>query len=683
MSEHKSPIPSMIYNAAVGGHVTNSQQVLDEILNREQGDINQETVGAVPYNTNNPNGMGRIVLKKNDNFKEVVEKQTNGNTVFVIKYDFTLTGNVIVPTNCVLEFDGGSISGNGTDKNTITGNNTRIKTSANCFKEGLSFNGTWNIPYICDDMFDTASYGDDDLVVDAINKLQNPSIFNLIEINKEYHLDTMPETTYGSNNAGFVIRSNIRFVLNNTIYIKANSFSNYFAIYIIDANNVEVSGGKTVGDVETHIGTKGEYGYGIFVKCSKNVYIHDIECSKFWGDGINVNGSAESNVGDYTTNSEAVLLERVTCDNNRRQGLSIEHVVNCTVRNSRFTNTGAIKSTNPSRGIDIEPTQNDNWRQCCKEITIDNCYFDNNLNGDILLACTYPNSIGNVYLSNMNNINVSNSFSNVTISNCTFYYFAIEGGTNDNINNVKINNCEFFRNTRLYNEPKEINAEFNNCIFKPSTTITIIEKSGFQTHDNVVFRNCTFITKQNESTLYKVGTVNWCKYINCYFDFGNNRLTPEGGSLYNCIIKAKDIGINFGCPTAHVIDNCYIDTISNENIIYIYNGATSSTWEFLNNIYVNKDVQLFKRDNSWSSINGGKIGGKISNNQLYYLPVLFTMGGTVKNTLELEQPYTEAYGATRPTARFAGQVFFDTNLSPARPIWWNGSAWIDATGTEV
>ena len=55
MSEHKIPIPSMIYNAAVGGHVTNSQQIIDENLNREQNDINQETVGAVPYNSTTPN----------------------------------------------------------------------------------------------------------------------------------------------------------------------------------------------------------------------------------------------------------------------------------------------------------------------------------------------------------------------------------------------------------------------------------------------------------------------------------------------------------------------------------------------------------------------------------------------------------------------------------------------------
>ena len=37
------------------------------------------------------------------------EAQINGNTIFVIKYDFTITDNVTFPANCVLKFDGDSI----------------------------------------------------------------------------------------------------------------------------------------------------------------------------------------------------------------------------------------------------------------------------------------------------------------------------------------------------------------------------------------------------------------------------------------------------------------------------------------------------------------------------------------------------------------------------------------------
>ena len=129
MSEHKIPIPSMLYNAAVGGHVTNSQQIIDENLNREQNDINQETVGTVPYNSTTPNGMGRIVLKKNDNFKQVVEAQTNGNTIFIIKYDFDLNNeNITIPENCVLKFDGGSIKNGRIDfNNTIIEGGLNVK----------------------------------------------------------------------------------------------------------------------------------------------------------------------------------------------------------------------------------------------------------------------------------------------------------------------------------------------------------------------------------------------------------------------------------------------------------------------------------------------------------------------------------------------------------------------------
>lgn len=40
-------------------------------------------------------------------------------------------------------------------------------------------------------------------------------------------------------------------------------------------------------------------------------------------------------------------------------------------------------------------------------------------------------------------------------------------------------------------------------------------------------------------------------------------------------------------------------------------------------------------------------------------------------------------GATRPASPVVGQNFFDTNLSPARPIWYNGTAWVDSAGTAV
>lgn len=44
---------------------------------------------------------------------------------------------------------------------------------------------------------------------------------------------------------------------------------------------------------------------------------------------------------------------------------------------------------------------------------------------------------------------------------------------------------------------------------------------------------------------------------------------------------------------------------------------------------------------------------------------------------------TCAFGNSRPMSVVTGQSFFDTNLIVPRPIWWNGSNWIDAMGTPV
>lgn len=122
MTEHKIPIPSMIYNASVGGHVTNSQQIIDDVLNKEQSVINVEQqelnkgiLEEKEYTSGSNNGMGRVVLRKNivKGVNTLTQSMINkSNTIYVIQYDFTLGENITIPDNCVLEFDGGSVSGN-------------------------------------------------------------------------------------------------------------------------------------------------------------------------------------------------------------------------------------------------------------------------------------------------------------------------------------------------------------------------------------------------------------------------------------------------------------------------------------------------------------------------------------------------------------------------------------------
>jgi len=39
--------------------------------------------------------------------------------------------------------------------------------------------------------------------------------------------------------------------------------------------------------------------------------------------------------------------------------------------------------------------------------------------------------------------------------------------------------------------------------------------------------------------------------------------------------------------------------------------------------------------------------------------------------------------ANRPKSSVVGQQYFDTSLGNGKPVWWNGTGFVDATGTYV
>ena len=115
MSEHMIPIPSRIYNAAVGGHVAGADQIIDDKTGLTLDKVAGGALEEKEYTSGSNNGMGRVVLRKNlvNGVNTLVQTMINkSNTIYVIQYDFTLGEDITIPANCVLEFDGGSISGN-------------------------------------------------------------------------------------------------------------------------------------------------------------------------------------------------------------------------------------------------------------------------------------------------------------------------------------------------------------------------------------------------------------------------------------------------------------------------------------------------------------------------------------------------------------------------------------------
>ncbi|MDD5322269.1 MAG: right-handed parallel beta-helix repeat-containing protein [Methylococcales bacterium] len=148
------------------------------------------------------------------------------------------------------------------------------------------------------------------------------------------------------------LKSNMTFKMDSGAVLKAipNASSTYAILKIISATNVNVVGGMLQGERHQHLAAGNfvsnnlQWGMGIWIAASSNVYIEGVTATQCWGDGFYQGGSPSqsSNINFYS----------VVADDNRRQGLSIENVNGLVVRDSVFKNTNGQW---PMAGIDIEP----------------------------------------------------------------------------------------------------------------------------------------------------------------------------------------------------------------------------------------------------------------------------------------------------------------------------------------
>jgi len=166
----------------------------------------------------------------------------------------------------------------------------------------------------------------------------------------------------------------------------ANREKKSFVVLASKVQDVEVSGGRILGERTGHQGSEGEWGHGIQVRGSSRVTLRDLHADDCWGDGIYVGSADEESVP-----SEDVVISRVSCQRNRRQGLSICGARNVRVLDSEFSSTSG---TSPQFGIDIEP----NRQGAVSDVRIENCVVRGNKGGGI---------------------QVFKRVSGVTIANCT------------------------------------------------------------------------------------------------------------------------------------------------------------------------------------------------------------------------------------------------------------------------
>ena len=193
--------------------------------------------------------------------------------------------------------------------------------------------------------------------------------------------------------------SNTRIVIEEgaVVTVKANAATTYRLFNIGRdgaVENVTVEGaGILRGDLDDHTGSTGEWGHIVNITNeSSNIQVLGVTIEKAWGDGIYVGGGS----GACTD----VLIDGVTVQDCRREGIAPFWVDGCTIRNSRIRNIGLTDATSPGSGIDCEPNEGEH----VSYLTIENNLVDSTVGTGIYVS-TNPGEISHLVIRDNEVIN--------------------------------------------------------------------------------------------------------------------------------------------------------------------------------------------------------------------------------------------------------------------------------------
>ncbi|HCW3921565.1 TPA: right-handed parallel beta-helix repeat-containing protein [Acinetobacter baumannii] len=242
---------------------------------------------------------------------------------------------------------------------------------------------------------------------------------SLIEKNKTI---TIPDGNYlvsATKSIQLKDNSTLKLSPNTVLNVIPTSSGSYRVFKIRNVKNVNISGGKIIGDKYTHLGETGEWGMGIEIRDSQNISISNISIDKMWGDAIYVGTNGKNS--NYNINLNNLLMS-----DNRRQGISIISVTKLTGSNIRISNT---KGADPASGVDIEPNNKDNILQ---DIYFKNLITLNNAGtGFIVSLKRYANSPHSISIKLASHTDVGSKFGFVLGGNPSLNKGSIEiSGTN-------------------------------------------------------------------------------------------------------------------------------------------------------------------------------------------------------------------------------------------------------------
>lgn len=450
----------------------------------------------------------KIVIEKEK--RHIISLGMQEGEIFLVKEKIDLkNAQVNIPANVTIVFKNGGAIVNGT----LNGFGTKIETQGNDIL-GVKLVGTWCVDKVKDAIFSREFLSDTE-ILGNLNAIQSDTVFNEITVTRDYAV-TVPK----SGGSGLILKSNTDLQIKGTLTLVPNDYKSYSIISIKGKHNVSINGGRLVGDVEKHSyieGTTSEWGMGVNIQESQNVSLNGLYITRCIGDGIYITGGKETSIGVYEHASKNVTIQDVTCDANRRQGLSIIHVDGLVVSNCSFVNTGQIEFTEPGAGIDIEPNVKNGNNMSVRNVNVDNCTVYNNVGVAISSSCSFEK-------------NGVTNHENILFVNCY-----TDGRLVASSNNLLFRGCTF-KDVKFSAVYAQTHVALEDCTISGGNGVIIYAPSGHtaKTKDcllSVDFKDCFLSVAEGKAVIssliscYKsyIDNLKYVKIENCRLEIPNSK----------------------------------------------------------------------------------------------------------------------------------------------------------------
>lgn len=706
----------------------------DEPAGGNGEDINKNSEGKFQfanraYNSQTPDGMGYKILRKNASF---VSQVTEANTIYEIRYNFVLSGGSIsLPVGAILRFVGGTLS-NGT----IIGNNSEIVSNYAGIFDSVNLLGTWSNTEFFVGWWKCVADGvaDDGPILHSISATINANGGGkLVFPQNMIYAASIPTgpTDYGGRVEPYYVldfRSTFIDVEMNgsTIKVLPNLWVAYgvfnFQECTFSLRNGKIEGDRLTRDYSQAYEDSGACN-GIYVRGGQGK-ICDMELSQMPGNGFYI--------GNLRTEATAasVDVERCYIHNVRKNGAGVTGNKKAAFRGCVFRKIGTsdgVAGTSPMVGIDFEfegvykyggkmSVIDCTFDECDKhsimyssssnlgfeELIVRDCYMHNGF------PCLELTSDGRYEISGLIIDGVGSQQGSILlpqiVSNCEIKN--IQGilrvaGQAPIYTNVILSSDQTKQATFNLSEDAAvgtfIGCKFDGLFGVTQTNTEFPYVGGIETKNNKSqkhnFINCHFGDTQFRIQAYSNTFLEGfpLRFFGCVFNgtsFYN--VTDKGLYFENCSLRdvrgryqsvapiqlvcsslvetrAVDAEIKGGYGFGN---NQFIASNSFVNIKQYSRGTSSELSVF-------SDCDVTITENNLSKTKKiTVVNGKLSTNK----PTALILVGDGIHTPGLIIGTTSQRPSDLVVAD-AGYKFFDTDLG--KPIWYNGSGWVDATGVSV